>query len=157
MSHFGSRVIGKQAADREETIKKTRARHFGSRVIGKIFERREEIEEQEVKDSLSNPAAREAKKAAAAEAAAAKRAEADAAKEVVEAPITANLSELEEAMKINPAFYETLYGSELGRAEGPRKGALRLFLAHELETDGLNREDRKAEIEALLQGETPKE
>jgi hypothetical protein len=155
MSHFGHRVIGKNAAQREQTIQKSRANHFGSRVIGKIFERRAEIEEQE-KDTFSDPQARQAKKEAAAEAAA-KRAEAEAEQEVVEAPITANLNELEEALKMNPGFYEILYGSELKRAEGPRKGALRLFLAHELETEGLDREERKAEIEALLTGDSPKE
>lgn len=154
MSNFGHRVIGREAAEREQVIEKARAKHFGPRVIGQIFQRREEIEEQE-RDSRSDPAAKQAKKKAAAEAAAKRRADAEAQQEVVEAPITANLKELEEALGQNPAFYEMLYGSELQRAEGPRKGALRLFLAHELEHE--DREERKAEIEALLTGDAPRE
>ena len=68
--------------------------------------------------------------------------------EVVEAPITANLSELEEALELNPAYYETLFATELAREGGARKGALRHFLAHEEKHEA--REDRIAEITVLL-------
>ena len=77
--------------------------------------------------------------------AAAKAANIDA---VFEAPVTASLKELESALESNPSFYETLFTSEVERVGGPRKGAMRLFLAHETVSE--NREDRLIEIHELL-------
>lgn len=143
---FGARVIGQAAAEEAQVIEKARAQHFGPRVIGEIFQRRTEIVEEQ-KDSRSDPSTKQAKREAAAK----QRADTKAKEqEVVEAPITANLNELADALQTNPAFYEALFEAEKQRAEGPRKGALRLFLAHELEHE--DREDRKAEIEELLGG-----
>ena len=52
------------------------------------------------------------------------------------------------ALEGNPAFYDQLYDAEFLRPSGPRKSALRVFLKHEMEH--LNRDERKAEIEAAL-------
>lgn len=145
MNKLGHRVIGRAATEKAQAIEKARAQHFGPRVIGQIFQRRTEIAEAE-KDSRADPALRQAKREAAAK----ERGEAETKAAAVEAPITATLVELEKALSASPQFYETLYEAEKQRAEGARKGALRLFLAFELDHD--DRAERKAEIEALLAG-----
>ena len=89
------------------------------------------------KDSRSDPAKKKAKREAKTEVAA-----------EVEVPVTTSLDDLETALDGNPEFYEGLYGQELLRPSGPRKGALRLFLKFEMGHE--DREDRKAEIEAAL-------
>ena len=134
MSHFGPRVIGSEKHAEAEIIEKARANHFGSRVIGKIFEK-VPAPAAEAKDTRSDPAKKAAKRQGP---------------ERIEAPVTANLQELEAALNGNPMFYEPLFQAELGRAEGPRKGALRIFLAHELALDSGPRETRMDEIEGLL-------
>lgn len=153
MNKFGHRVIGRQAAKQAQEIEKARAQHFGPRVIGQIFQRRKDIAAAEEKDTRSNPATKLAKREAAKQdpaVAAEQRGDAAAKQETIEAPITANLQELEHALANSPAMYERLFESEKLRAEGPRKMALRLFLAHEMEHE--DREERKNEIEELLKG-----
>ena len=140
MSHFGHRVIGHEKAAEEAEVEATRADHFGPRVIGDVLAKRRLLQRQDdgAKDSRSDPATKKAKKEASQKKAA----------EVVEAPVTTSLEELEAALEGNAAFYEGLYTQELLRPSGPRKGALRLFLKFEIAHE--NREDRKAEIEAAL-------
>lgn len=153
MSRFGAKVIGKAAADTETVIRKHHGRKFGSRVIGDILQRKHEIaalEAEEAASTLSDPKAKMAKRRAAQAQAEAKRAESAAEVETIEAPVTANLDELEAALGANAAFYETLFESEKARADGVRKGALRLFLAHEMDNE--NREERLIEIQSLLKG-----
>ncbi len=162
--HFGSRVIGHVKAEEESILEETRAVHFGHRVIGDILAKRrlEAREDDGAKDARSDPATKLAKRAKAAEDAAEQRANAEkraASKaekkeeevEVVEAPVTTNLQELQAALEGNAAFYEGLYSSEFARPSGPRKSALRLFLVFEMEHE--DREDRKADIEAALNPE----
>ncbi len=50
----------------------------------------------------------------------------------------------------NPSLYEEFYQMELVRAEGPRKGAMRIFLAVEMTKDGGPDEERLKAIEAVL-------
>jgi hypothetical protein len=133
MAHFGPRVIGRAQHAEEAQVDKLRANHFGPRVIGKIF--KDVVPAAVEKDSRSDPAKKAAKKQAAVP--------------KVEAPITANLQELESALGSNATFYEPLFVAELERAEGPRKGGLRIFLAHELSLDVPN-EERIKQIEDLL-------
>ena len=142
MSHFGSRVIGRQKASEEAEAVVTRSSHFGSRVIGDVLAKRRLLARQDdgAKDTRSDPAVKQAKKKASQEAA--------AQAEVVEAPVTASLDELEAALEGNAAFYEGLYTQEMLRPSGQRKGALRIFLKFEMEHE--DRDDRKAEIEAAL-------
>lgn len=143
--HFGHRVIGRQRAAAEATVQQARADHFGPRVIGDVLAKRrleartddgaQKLKPQ--KDSRKTPGAK-AKKAAAAE----------ETTDVIEAPITSNVEELKDALEGNPAFYDQLYDAEFLRPAGPRKSALRVFLKHEMEH--LDRDERKAEIEAAL-------
>ncbi len=145
MGHFGERVIGHKKASEQAQVAEKRADHFGSRVIGDVLaKRRLEARQDEgaghkpKKDTRKTPGAKAAKKKAAAE----------EKPEVIEAPITSNVEELQGALEGNPAFYDQLYNAEFLRPSGPRKSALRVFLKHEMEH--LNRDDRKAEIEAAL-------
>ena len=140
MSHFGARVIGRAKAAEEAIVKETGANHFGSRVIGDVLAKRRLQQRQDAgaKDSRSDPAKKQAKKYQ-------KPTPQD---EVIEAPVTTSLGDLESALEGNAAFYESLYTQELLRPSGPRKGALRLFLKFEMEHD--DRDDRKAEIEVRL-------
>jgi hypothetical protein len=148
MGHFGERVIGHRKAAEQAEVAEKRADHFGSRVIGDVLaKRRLEARTDEgaqrfkpKKDTRSKPGAKKEK-------AAAKKAAEEKA-EVIEAPITSNVEELQSALEGNPAFYDQLYEAEFLRPSGPRKSALRLFLKHEMEH--LDRDDRKAEIEAAL-------
>jgi len=143
MGHFGSRVIGHTKASEQAQVAEKRADHFGSRVIGDVLaKRRLEARTDEGaghtrKDTRKTPGAKAKKKEAAEEKA-----------EVIEAPITSNVEELQGALEGNPAFYDQLYDAEFLRPSGPRKSALRVFLKHEMEH--LNRDERKAEIEVAL-------
>jgi hypothetical protein len=148
VSHFGNRVIGKEKAEEEAAVEKTRANHFGPRVIGDILQKRRlearQDEGAQAPDSRSDPGVKQAKREEAAE----KRAETEAEIETIQAPTSTNLEELGAALEGNPAFYEQLYSAEFARASGPRKSALRLFLVFEMEHE--DREDRKSDIEKAL-------
>ena len=137
MSNFGSRVIGKAAIADQVAQRKNPGNKFGTRVL-----------QSRRADRLDQEAAAKAEEAKAAPVVVEKAAEPEVEVVKAEAPITANLDELEGALKQNPAFYETLYQAEKDRADGPRKGALRLFLQHEMA--GESREDRLGEIQELL-------
>ena len=155
MGRFGSRVLGaEKVAEDNARAKKNPGHRFGPRVLGEVLQRKADIVEEEKGESLAAKKARASRKAQkdAAETRAADSAadEPTTVVEKVEAPVTASLSEMQEALDGNPAFYEKLYGSELERAEGPRKGALRMFLAHEL--DNADRTERVEEIQLLLKG-----
>ena len=144
MGHFGSRVIGHEKAAAQAEVAEKRADHFGPRVIGDVLaKRRLEARTDDGaqkfkprKDSRSTPGAKKKKKAAEEKA------------DVIEAPITSNVEELQAALESNPAFYDQLWEAEFLRPSGARKSALRVFLKHEMEH--LDRDDRKAEIEAAL-------
>lgn len=174
MSHFGSRVIGAKKAAEEATVQETRADHFGPRVIGDVLAARRLAARKDEgavsADSRSDPAVKQAKKAASqakSEDTVAKKAEvveheaqqqakreeaaeqrADADIKTIEAPTTTNLEELKAALDGNPAFYEALYDAEFRRAGGPRRAAMRMFLVFEMENQ--DREDRKTAIEVAL-------
>ena len=130
MPKFGPRKVGaaafKAAALREETGKKFGPRKFGAR-----------------KAAAMNAAL------VAADAEATGKMTADTAPPA--APVTAtSIKQVDVALKENPATYEELYALELERAEGPRKGALRIFLAAEMNLEGGPRDERLAQIEGLL-------
>lgn len=166
-NHFGARVIGAKKAAEQATVQETRADHFGPRVIGDVLAARRIAARKDdgAVDSRSDPAVKQAKKAASQdrveetvaaedeaqqqakrEEAAEQRADADI--KTIEAPTTTNLEELKAALDGNPAFYEALYDAEFKRAGGPRRAALRMFLVFEMEHQ--DREDRKTAIEAAL-------
>ena len=69
---------------------------------------------------------------------------------------TTSIKQIDQALQDNPAVYEEMYALEMRRIEGPRKGAMRLFMAAEMARNGGPREDRMAEIEAFLKPKTPK-
>jgi len=68
---------------------------------------------------------------------------------VAATPGSLSISQIAEHLEENPALYEEFFQAELGRAEQPRKGALRIFLALE---QGRDEPDPKriAEIERFL-------
>jgi len=140
MSKFGKRVLGKAATERQEAMKRNPGNKFGTRVISRRAQRLEQEKEQQAEVKASSTKIIDVGEAV--------KAPEPVTVVKAEAPITANLDELEGALKQNPAFYETLFESELDRADGPRKGALRLFLAHEMA--GESREDRLGAIQELL-------
>ena len=141
MSNFGKRVIGKRAEQQQAALRKNPGNKFGTRVVSRRAQRLEQEAAAEAEVKASSPQIIDVGDAV-------KSTEPVVPVVKAEAPITANLDELEGALKQNPAFYETLYQSELERAEGPRKGALRLFLAHEMA--GESREDRLGQIQGFL-------
>ncbi len=61
-----------------------------------------------------------------------------------------SIKQIDQALQDNPAVYEEMYALELQRSEGPRKGALRLFMAAEVAREEGPREDRIAELDAAL-------
>jgi len=143
MGHFGERVIGHRKASEQAEVAEKRADHFGSRVIGDVLAKRRL--EARTDDGAGHPR-KDTRKTPGAKAK--KKKEVEETTEVIEAPITSNVEELQQALEGNPAFYDQLYDAEFLRPSGPRKSALRVFLKHEMEH--LNRDDRKAEIEAAL-------
>lgn len=60
------------------------------------------------------------------------------------------LAQLEEALEENPSLYEEFYALEMKRADGARKGAIRLFLEQEIQHADGPRESRMNELESLL-------
>ncbi len=151
MSKFGARVVGKERAAMAQVEKKHHTRRFGSRVIGAVLARRHELA-KEVEDGYDpeSTAKKMAERRAAPDKAEASRKASGGEIETVEAPVTANLDELGEALVGNPGFFGTLFAAEKTRAGGPRKGALRLFLAHALEHE--HDEEEVEEIQGLLKG-----
>lgn len=150
MGRFGSRVIGAEKVAAEQAIRRRNpGRRFGARVLGDVMADRAEIEAKEKDQSLAAKKARASRKAAK-EAAETRAADADEKVEEGTAPILTSLKEMTAALDSNPALYEKLYVSELDRAEGPRKGTLRLFLSHEL--DNANRDQRIEDIQQMLKG-----
>lgn len=149
MSRFGARVVGKERAAIQQIEKKHHTKRFGSRVIGDVLARKHALAKESDDGYDSEAAAEKMKARRDAPKEAAKKREAPPV-ETVEAPVTANLDELGEALVGNPAFFGTLFDAEKVRAGGPRKGALRLFLAHALEHE--HDEEEVEEIQGLLKG-----
>lgn len=148
MSKFGHRVVGKRAAEKEQLLRRSGGRKFGHRVMGAAQAAQAEAEasaEPVTHKSRAQERVQKAEKAAAdAEAARA------TVKEEGEAltDVSMNIDQLESALASTPTMYEDLYATELARTGGPRKGGLRVLLAHELAND--NRPERLEEIQALL-------
>lgn len=145
MTRFGSRVVGAQTAKKEQILRRTHGRKFGHRVIGNVLrDQEEEAAPPAPHKSRAQERVRKAEKAAA---------DAEAARATVtdgaEIPdVSMNIDQLEATLASSPTMYEDLYATELARTGGPRKGGLRVLLAHELAND--NRPERLEEIQALL-------
>jgi hypothetical protein len=138
---------------------------FGPRKVGLAKFKLAQVQEKQTskfgprKFGARKAAVRADELAAAKQAVAAERAATQAAKAppvadpVAPAPeqSTGSLSinQIGEHLEENPALYEEFYLAELGRAEQPRKGALRIFLALEQGKDEPNPK-RIAEIERFL-------
>ena len=67
-----------------------------------------------------------------------------------ELPTTTSIKQIDEALLENHALYEELFALELERADGPRKGALRIFMREEMALEGGPRDERMAELEDLV-------
>jgi len=127
MPHFGPRKVG-EAAFKISKLKEQKTKKFGARKFG-------------------------ARKAAEMQAAI------DAAEQEVEAPVveetdveaaTTSLKQLREALDDNPAVADELFELELARPNGPRAGAVKLFLATEMSREDGPRAERQAQLEELL-------
>ncbi len=133
MPKFGPRKVGQakfEAAKlREKAVKKFGPRKFGVR---KAAQMKAELDAAEAKAlGLEAP---------------------DAAPQVTTdtAVAATSIKQLDQALKDNPALYEELYALEVARPDGPRKGALRIFLASEMNLDGGPRDERLEQIQDLL-------
>lgn len=132
MPKFGPRKLGQakfEAAKlREKTQKKFGPRKFGAR---KAAQMKADLDAAEAKAAGMDVVD-----------------EAPVTVDVVAA--TTSIKQVDEALAENPMLYEEMYGLELARAEGPRKGALRIFLAQEMNLEGGPRDERLGQIEELL-------
>ncbi len=151
MTRFGPRVVGHHAAQKEQILRRTHGRKFGPRVIGNVLQDHHEKVAAEAAGKEADPTSRAQAKvqkaeAAAAEAKAARAGVSERGKEL--ADVSMNIDQLEAALDSGPTMYEDLYATELARTGGPRKGGLRVLLAHELAND--NRPERLEEIQKLL-------
>ena len=122
MAHFGPRKIGQAAFEKQQLLDEA-GKHFG------------------VRKGTAEDAAATATAIAGAE-----------AKEAAEKePLSyTTLNQIEAALEDNPSLYEEFYGLEMKRADGPRKGAIRMFLEQEVNHPDGPREARMGELEALL-------
>ncbi len=129
--HFGPRKIG-QAQFNLKTAQATKEQHFGPKKFGpkKVAEMDAAVAEakQKVVDEKKKPKP----------------------VDTSETTGSTSIKQIDKALQDNPAVYEEMYALELQRAEGPRKGALRLFMAAEVAREGGPREDRIAELDAAL-------
>lgn len=62
-----------------------------------------------------------------------------------------SIAQLTAVLHENPAQFDALYAAERARADGPRKGALRVLLATEAEREGGGRPEVLEAIGALLE------
>ncbi len=126
---FGPRKIGQAAFDLQ-VVKGKKEEHFGPRKFGKKKAAQMKAavvaaEQRVVEEKAGKPLANDK-------------------------VVTASIKQIDQGLQENPAVYEEMYALELERAEGPRKGAMRLFMAAEVARDGGPREDRLMEIEGFL-------
>lgn len=130
---FGIKKIGRAKFELEKA-QKIQTRHFGPRKFGKkkaalmqaVVDEAAEVVELEATKKEGKPVEPEL------------------------ATGTTSIKQVDEALQENPIVYEELYKLEFDRAEGVRKGAMRLFLAAEVGREEGPREDRMAEIEGYL-------
>lgn len=140
MPKFGPRKMG-EAAFKAAKLREKHTKKFGPKKYGarKAAEMKAELaaaealaagESEELYDALTGPVA---------------------PVETTDAVLTAtSIKQIEDALQENPALYEELYALELERPDGPRKGALRIFLAAEMNLESGPRDERLSEIEDLL-------
>jgi len=132
MPKFGPRKVGQANFEasklREKAVKKFGPRKFGHR---KAAQMKAELD------------------AAEAKAAGLENVDLEPATAPVVVAAT-SIKQLDQALKDNPALYEELYKLEVARPDGPRKGALRIFLAAEMNLDGGPRDERLEQIQDLL-------
>lgn len=121
MGHFGPRKIGQAAFEKQAKVNEPS--RYGPRKGGG----------EPAVDTATAIAETEAKAAAEKE------------------PVSyTTLAQLEEALEENPSLYEEFYALEMKRADGARKGAIRLFLEQEIRHADGPRESRLNELESLL-------
>lgn len=125
-STFGKRVIGEEAAKEAAEKAQDAAIVFGRRVFARQADRpttRESAQQASVfGDRMRQGAVRGA----------------------------VSVEELEDLLRKNPSFFDSLYDLELGRPEGPRTAALRVFLGIELGDGGQQRPEVIQELTDLL-------
>lgn len=137
---------------------------FGPKKVGAAKFKLDQVQHQQTskfgprKFGARKAAVRADELAAAKQAVASERAAKQAAKAPPAEPVppppeqstgSLSINQIGEHLEENPALYEEFYRAELGRAEQPRKGALRIFLAVEQGKDEPNPK-RIAEIERFL-------
>lgn len=125
VNHFGPGVIGEEEATKNALVEATEADRFGPGVLNNAPSKPVELPpESEAADDAAGKLGREPAPPA----------------------FTAlSIPKLEEELKTNPARFDELYRGEFLRPEGPRKGALGIFLSVEQTTT-----NRPEVIEALV-------
>ncbi len=133
MPKFGPRKVG-QANFEASKLRETAVRKFGPRKFGvrKAAQMKAELDAADAKAAGIEPVD-------------------EAPPVTVDTTVTAtSIKQVDEALKENPALYEELYALEVARPDGPRKGALRIFLAAEMNLEGGPRDERLEQIQDLL-------
>lgn len=156
---FGKRVLGEEthaAQSAQKKLKRERGVGLGKRVTGAGTPATGEAEEPAiklVKDRDVEETKPEAPEATGAGAEGSEETGADGGEGSDEGGevVTMSIADMEEALKENPAAFDSIYEAELNRPEGePRKGALRLLLATEKLRDGGPRPEILKEINQHL-------
>ena len=124
---YGKAVVGEEEAARVRQAKKDGTNIYGPRVTGE-------------RESSSAPKEKRVVKRIADE-------------ETTPADAALSIKELGELLEKSPGVLDRQIDAEFQRAEGPRKGALRLFLGTETGREGGPRGDVMAILENALTGE----
>jgi hypothetical protein len=137
MPHFGPRKIGHKQFElnklKEEKTKKFGPRKFGARKAAEMQAAIDKAEAEVTGEPIPHPLE-----------------EQDAPTVVTDEMVTTSIKQIREAVANNPDAVDELWNLEQQRPNGPRVGAVKLFLAAELSRDDGPRSDRQAELEAFL-------
>jgi hypothetical protein len=130
---YGAAIVGQEEADRIRTEQKEGIVLYGPAVTGK----------QDVKSAGPPVSGSQPKKVV-------RLAPGD---EVAETDASLSLKDLGKVLEKSPHLLERQIDAEFTRAEGPRKGALRLFIQYETLRDGGPRDEVLAILENALMAE----
>lgn len=130
---FGPRKIG-QAAFELKKLKDAAKSKFGPRKFGK---RKASAMAAEIAVAESVVDAEQTKTV-------------EPARVVGDVATATSIKQIDEALQENHVLYEELYQLELERPDGPRKGAIRIFMREEMALEGGPRDERMAELEDLV-------
>lgn len=136
-NQFGKRVIGEEAYLNAVEQEKGGADVFGKRVVGANYTKNAPPTARNVAQRASEFGVRTVRNASF--------------QNTKGEPVDGiAVDELENVLKQNPSFFDSLYEAELARPEGPRTAALQVFAVAEFAPGGQGRRDVLEEINELL-------